>query len=378
MYDVAVVGLGAAGAMTAWRAAARGASVLGVERFGPAHARGSSHGASRIFRETLFEGVDYRPVIARAKALWGRLATESGATLFRRSGGLTIGPGGSGIVPEALRAAAAGGFAHAVLEPDELSARFPQHLLLDGDVAVFEPGAGVLAPETAIRAALDRAAADGADLRFHSAVTGLLAADDRVLIDLGGERLQARTAVVATGAWLTDLVPMGALRVQRSPLAHFTGPDRAGYRPERFPVFVRESGDLDGWGIPDVDGRGVKIGAGGSAKPWLRHADDNDRPLDERDTGPAEEFCRRALPGLTPVVASGRPCMNLKSPDGDFVLGASATAPRLLLAGGFSGHGFKHAAGVGDIMADLALDGATDVDLGAFSPDRPELHVTRT
>jgi sarcosine oxidase len=136
-------------------------------------------------------------------------------------------------------------------------------------------------------------------------------------------------------------------------------------------VFVRENAEMDGWGIPDVDGAGVKIGAGPSApKPWLSHASENDYPVNERDTGPAEEFCKRAFPGLVPVAVAARPCMNSKSPDGDFVIGIPDAAPSLVLAGGFSGHGFKHASAVGDVTVDLALDGRSDLPLAPFSPAR--------
>jgi sarcosine oxidase len=371
MFDVAVLGLGAMGAMTAWRAAERGARVVGIERFGPAHNRGSSHGGSRIFRETLFEGVDYIPIIGRAKPLWRELEAVSGATLFRRSGGLYIGPRDGELVRDAQVAAAVGGFEQHLLEPDELASRYPQHAMIDDDVAVFEPGAGVLDPEASIRAALDLAGAAGALLRFDSKVTGLHADDGGVRIEVGGETIRANRAVVATGAWFTDLVCELPLRVQRSSLFYFTGPDMDAFGYRRFPVFVRESGRVDGWGVPDMDGTGVKLGAGPTAnKPWLAHADDNDYPLDARDTAPAEEFCRLAFPGLTPEVVAGRPCMNSKTPDQDFVLGVPAAAPGLVLAGGFSGHGFKHAAGVGDITADLALDGGCDIPLARFSPDR--------
>ncbi|MYS84608.1 N-methyl-L-tryptophan oxidase [Streptomyces sp. SID5474] len=361
------------GAMAAWRAATRGASVIGIEQYGLAHDRGSSHGGSRIFRETLFEGADYIPMVRRARALWHDLEAASATTLLHRSGGLCVGPREGGLIVDALRCAELAGIEHHLLEPDELAARYPQHASIDADVAVYEPGAGVLDPEGSITAALRLAGAAGARLRFDTRVTAVHHDDRGVRIDTADESVRARRAIVATGAWFTDLVPEIALplRVQRSLLSWFTGPDRDAYRPDRFPVFVRESGPVDGWGIPDVDGRGVKMGAGPAAiKPWLEHPRDNDYPVDERDLGPVEDFCRAAFPHLSPKAVSARPCMNSKTPDGDFVIGIPAAAPTLVLAGGFSGHGFKHAAGVGDITVDLALDGATDTPLDRFSPDR--------
>ncbi|MEU7857672.1 N-methyl-L-tryptophan oxidase [Nonomuraea sp. NPDC049141] len=372
-YDIAVLGLGAMGSMAAWRAAARGASVIGIEQYGIAHDRGSSHGGSRIFRKTLFEGREYIPVVERAHTLWQRLEAESGTTLLRRSGGLCIGPRDGALIDDALRCAKEADIEHLLLEPDELAARYPQHATIAGDVAVLEPGAGVLDPEAAIAAALSRAAAAGARLHFQTQVTALRHDDGGVRVETGDGTFNARRAIVATGAWFTDLLPDLALplRVQRSLLSWFTGPDRESYRPEVFPVFIRESGTVDGWGIPDVDGRGVKVGAGPTApKRWLDHARDNDYPVSESDLLPAEEFCRTAFPGLTPRAVAAAACMNSKTPDGDFVIGVPSGAPALVLAGGMSGHGFKHAAGIGDITVDLALDGACDIPLDRFSPDR--------
>ncbi|OEV12854.1 N-methyl-L-tryptophan oxidase [Streptomyces nanshensis] len=372
-YDVAVLGLGGVGSMAAWRAAARGARTIGIEQFGEAHARGSSHGGSRIFRQTLFEGTAYVPLVRRARTLWRELESASSSVLFQRTGGLCIGPPDSGVIARALESAREGGFEHRLLEPDEFARRFPQHATIADDVAVHEPGAGVLNPERCVAAALTMARRHGADIRLETPVSAIRHDADGVRIDLGTEQVRARRAIVATGAWFTDLIPdlELPLRIVRSPLVWFTGPQPELYGPERFPVFVRKSGDLDGWGITDVDGAGVKIGAGPSApKPRLEHADDNTYPIDARDTDPVEAFCRRAFPGLNPKHSAARPCMNSATPDRDFVIGTSALAPSLVLAGGFSGHGFKHASASGDVCVDLALDGASSVPLDHFSPDR--------
>ncbi len=373
-YDVAVLGLGAMGATAAWRAAARGASVIGFEQFTPAHARGSSHGGSRIFRKTVFEGIDYVPLVNRAETLWAQLERDSGATVFYRSGGLCVGAADGELVRDAVRCAEEGAVEIELLDADALAGRYPQFAVAPGDVGVFEPGAGALDPEGCIRAALGLAKAAGAELRFETQVTGLQYDDAGVRISVGAETISARRAIVATGAWFTDLVPeLGLpLQIQRSPLVWFTGADRAAYGPDRFPTFIWESGDLNGWGIPDVDGRGVKVGVGSGAayKPLLGHASENGYPIGPVDTDPVEAFVRRAFPGLDPVAAAATPCMNSKSPDRDFVIGIPAAAPSLVLAGGFSGHGFKHSAAVGDITVDLAMEGASDIALDRFSPNR--------
>jgi sarcosine oxidase len=371
--DVAVIGLGAMGAMTAWQTAARGASVVGVERFPLAHARGSSHGGSRIFRLILFEGPEYVPLARASLELWRRLERESGTSLLAVSGGLVIGPADGPLIADARRSAEAAGVEHELLDADELRARYPQHAVFDDDVAVYEPGAGALAPEAAIRAAAGQAERAGARIFTELEVTALRlgAPEVRVVTERG--TILARKVVLCTGAWFGDLAPSPALpvRIQRSCLTWFRGAEPAQFEPERFPVFVRESGELDGWGIPDVDGRGVKVGVGDSgSKPWLDRPEDNWTAPTAADIAPIEAFCRRAFPALAPTAADAAACMNAKTPDGHFIIGPASSAPQVIVVGGFSGHGFKHAAGVGRVAAELALDGGTDIPIERFSPDR--------
>jgi len=371
--DIAVLGLGAMGAMTAWQAAQRGVSVVGIEQFGLAHARGSSHGGSRIFRMILFEGPEYVPVGRASHELWRRLERDSGTTLLTTSGGLVIGPADGPLVLEGLESAESGGVEHELLDADQMRARFPQHALFDDDVAIYEPGAGALRPEAAITAALGQAQEAGATILSECGVRSLGLGDAEVEIVTDRGTVLAKKVVLATGAWFNDLVPelRLPLRIQRSCLTWFSSSDPTLFGPERFPVFVRESGRLDGWGIPDIDGRGVKVGAGPSVeKRWLDRPEDNWTAPTPADVAPAVAFCREAFPTLSHDIADTAACMNSKTPDGDFVIGQAAAAPQLVVLGGFSGHGFKHAAGIGRIAAELALDGGTDIPIERFSPDR--------
>lgn len=374
IVDVAVVGLGVMGAMTAWRAATAGASVVGVERFEIGHDRGSSHGGSRIFRMILFEGREYVPIARRSLSLYRELERVTGADLLQVSGGLVIGPEGGEIIGEAVTSADVAEVEYELLDTDQLRARYPQHAVFDDDVAVYEKGAGTLRPEAAVVAAVDAARAAGAEIITGSQVDEVVLNDDWIGIAVDGRQIRARRVVVSTGAWFPDQVP-GVdipMRVQRSCLSWFSPrSDRAAYGPERFPTFVRESGHLNGWGIPDIDGRGVKVGIGPSAsKEWLDRPEDNWRAPTAADLDPVAAFTAEAFPGLVPTAASAAACMNSKTPDGDFVIGLAPGLPQVVLVGGFSGHGFKHAAGVGDIASQLALDGVSDIPLDRFAPGR--------
>lgn len=370
--DVAVIGLGVMGAMTLWQVAQRCKSVIGFEQFEPGHSRGSSHGGSRIFRRIGTEGSHYVPLVRRADALWNELEAAGGTKLRTVTGGLTIGTTGGHYIHSALAAAESGQVDIEVLDARQIRRRFPQHAVFDDDTAVYEPGAGVLFPETAIRVAIDRAVQDGAEVRTGERIIALVADGDGFRIETDAAMVHASRVVVATGAWLTELLPTLDLpvRVQRSVPYWFTHPDEAGFGPDAFPVFRRKSRHLSGWGIPNVDGRGVKIGVSGAPKPWLRRPEDNWVGEGAADFSLVRQFTAEAFPALRDKSATAYPCMNARTPDGDFLIGRSSRAPGVVVLGGFSGHGFKYAAAVGEIAADLALDGRPEVPIEAFSPDR--------
>ena len=370
--DVVVVGLGVMGAMTLWRLAARGVPAVGVEQFGIAHDRGSSHGGSRIFRRIVFEGTPYVPVVEHAETLWRELEAVRGRPLLETTGGVNIGTVGGELLRDAVRVAEDGGVSIELLHADAIRSRFPQHSVNDDDLAVYEPGAGVLRPEAAIEEAVDAAVALGASVITGVVVSALTSDGDEVRVQAGDTTIIAKRAVVATGAWFDDLLPeaLVPIRVQRSILHWFAAGEPERFGPREFPVFIRESGPLEGWGIPDIDGNGTKIGISAAAKSWLRRPEDNWTPAQPSDTAPVEDFARQAFTGLAAHARLAVPCMNAKTPDGDFIIGESSRLPGVVLLGGFSGHGFKHASAVGDIAAGLASGGAHPIPVAAFSPDR--------
>lgn len=368
--DVVVVGLGAMGSMSLWQLAERGVSVVGVERYDIAHPYGSSHGASRIYRSILFEGAEYVPVARRSLRLWRELERTAEAPLLTVTGGLCIGTDGGELITDAVKSADEGGVAYELLDVDALRTRFPQHAVLDDDIGVYERDAGSVHPERAINAAVSRAVDLGARVETGTVVSRIEFGTDHVVVECADSVIEARTAIVSAGPWFTDLVPELdlPLRNQRSILSWFSGGTY--FAADRFPTFVRESHDLRGWGLPDLDGSGVKIGISGQPKPWLDRPEDNRAPVTSAETKPIEAFCRTAFPDLAPQVAHAESCINSKTPDGDFVVGITSRAPGVVLSGGFSGHGFKHAAGIGSIAADLAVEGATDIPIDRFDPDR--------
>jgi sarcosine oxidase len=367
--DVIVIGAGSMGSMALWRLARRGVAAVAFEQFAPGHDLGSGHGESRMTRTAYFEGPEYVPLVQAALPLWRQLEAEAGVELLTMTGGLMIGRRDGGLVPGALHSARAHGLACELLGPGEAAARFPQHRLAAGEVALWEEGAGVLRPERAIRAAAGRAVALGAELVTGVRVTAIEPDAYGVTVRAGDAVHRARHAIVCAGPWLGRLLPdVGLpLEVERQVMTWFPAPDPAAFAPDRFPVFVHEGGERTGYGLPSLDGATVKVAIHHGGRPG--DPDALERAVTESDVAPAAAFVADTLRGLTPVPSRGVVCMYTNTPDRHFVVGEVGPAS-VTVVSACSGHGFKFAPVMGEIAADLALEGRTTHDIGRFSPAR--------
>lgn len=371
--DVIVAGLGAMGSQALWRLARRGVRVIGVEQFSPGHDRGASHGESRIIRSAYAEGAAYVPLIRRAWELWRELERVSEQALVERTGGLMIGAPGSEIVAGSLASAETHGLGYELLTPDELRRRFPQHRVADGLAGLYEEAAGVVRPEAAVRAAVRTAVSLGAEVRTGAVVTEVVADPDRPGVRLGGELLTARHLVVALGSWLPRLVPgvAGQLAPVRRVMGWFRPADAAVFAPAKFPIFVREDERFAWYGFPSMDRETVKVAL--HQGPDLDEPVDpaaGPRPPDETDAARLAEVVSGALPGLRTDPVRMKECTYTKTPDEHFLVGRRPELPGLTLLGGFSGHGFKFAPALGEVAAQLALTGRTDLPIEIFDPLR--------
>jgi sarcosine oxidase len=346
------------GACTLWRLSSRGVPAVGFERLQPGHDQGASHGETRIIRTAYYEGAEYVPLVQEAFGLWRELEAASRQRLLTITGALMIGNPESELVSGALRSAREHRLEHELLNRDEVGKRFPQHRLRPGEVALFEQQAGVLRPEACVVAAVHAAKSHGAEVRAGERVPDI-------------ERLAATYdhVVVCAGAWLTKLLPGFALEVERQAMTWFRPRDVAEFRPDRFPVFMRElPTGRSRFGIPAMDGDLVKVGIhheGGPADP-----DSIDRDIHDSDRRPVEDFVAEALPGLEPRVAKAKVCMYSNTPDHHFLVGPAPGFDNVTVLGGFSGHGFKFASVLGDVAADLATEGRTRYAIELFAPTR--------
>ncbi|HEX3549787.1 MAG TPA: N-methyl-L-tryptophan oxidase [Candidatus Elarobacter sp.] len=370
-YDAVVLGLGAMGSAVAAHAAARGMRVLGLERFGPAHARGSSHGSTRIIRQAYFESPQYVPLLRRAYELWDALASRTRTTLRVQTGGLFVGRPETPVVAGTLASAEAWQLAHRVYDAAELRRRYPMLAPRDDEIAVYEAVAGVLFPEAGVRAHLDDAVESGAELRFGARVRDWSAgaAGIRVVCDDGTVIDAARLAICA-GPWFARVAPdLGVpLRVERNVQLWFAPRDRDAVSPERLPVYglVRDGARML-YGFPDF-GEGAKAayhGSGIDADP-----DALDCDASEAEIAAVAAALAAFVPAAAGPFVRAAPCMYTLTPDEHFVIGAHPGCPNVAVAGGFSGHGYKFAPVVGEVVAAVLAGEAPAFDVSAFDPAR--------
>ncbi|HEX4744246.1 MAG TPA: N-methyl-L-tryptophan oxidase [Candidatus Limnocylindria bacterium] len=361
-FDVAVIGLGAMGSAAAYHLASRGARVLGLERFERGHTRASFGGRSRIIRLAYFEHPDYVPLLRSAWAGWRALEAASGETLLTQTGGLYAGPPGGELVGGALRSAREHGLAHEVLDAAETMRRYPALRLDPGWTALLEEQAGWLAPERCIETHLRLAERAGATLRF-GAPAGVRRDGDGLAIGHAGQLDHGDRVVLTAGAWLPVALPFLApvLEVHRVPLFWFDPVGPVG----PLPVWIMGTPDGDYYGFPP-DEHGLKVARHGTGDPADPDALDRaPRPADEERV---RAFARRHLPAADGPLRDTHVCMYTRTPDGHFVI--DRADERTVYASACSGHGFKFASVVGEILADLALDGRTSHPIGFLSAAR--------
>jgi sarcosine oxidase len=360
-FDVIIVGLGGMGSAAAAHVASRGRRVLGVEQFQPGHTQGSSHGRSRVIRLAYFEHPAYVPLLRRAYELWRTLERDTGKHLLQMTGGLMIGSPDSEVVSGSLRSAREHGLDHEMLDAAEIHRRFPAFTPRQEIVAFYEKEAGSLFPEASNAAHLEVAARHDAELHFEEAVEDWqVLRSGAVEVRTGRNSYEAERLILTPGAWASSLfkIPKLPLEVEPQILYWF---DPAGgaarFAPDRFPIYIWDVGaGVQFYGFPADERQRVKVAFFRS-----QHKD--------------EQSMRMALAPCLPALANGAladsvSCKYTLTPDHHFVIDRHPDYPNVVVASPCSGHGFKFASVIGEILADLATSGATRHPIQLFGLSR--------
>jgi sarcosine oxidase len=356
--------------------AKRGKRAIGFEQYPRGHDLGASSGRTRIIRKAYFENPAYVPMLERAYELWAELESETQMKIWDLIGILMVAPLRSARRMGAMESAALHGVPLEEFSREELQRRYPVLKLRANDVGLFEPDAGVIFPEVATQAHLRIALEYGAQARFNTAVRGWQRAGGALEIRLSdGEPIRAERLAICAGPWLADVTPDLdlPLRVQRNVQVWFE-PSTLAYRADRFPAFFLDRDDLPAplYGFPDF-GEGVKAAFhayGATTTPR-----DIDRNVHAADIMVVCDALNDFMPGAGGRYAFGKACMYTLTPDEHFILDHYPNDRGVVIAGGFSGHGYKFCPFIGEVVSRMLLDEPPLLDTGflslhRFNPDQ--------
>ena len=370
-YDAIVIGVGGMGSAAVYHLARRGLQVLGLEKHAIPHEMGSSHGYSRMIRYTLQEHPSYVPLVRRSYELWHEMEETAGEELMVTTGSIRAGAPDSPFFLNAQEACDLHSIPYEILTASEVNKRFPGYRFPEEISSVYQADGGFLLPERCIVTHVQAAERAGADVHSQETVLDWEVRGDGVQVRTDRDTYTAGRLVVTAGPWAANLVPeLAAYAVPERQVMGWFQPKRPElYAADAFPVFGLFTEEGRYYGFPSHAVPGFKIGR---AHHLLQKVDPDaiDREVHPEDEDILRQAVNRYFPLAAGKLLDGKTCMYTNTPDEHFMIGTLDGQPQVSVAAGFSGHGFKFASVIGEIMADLAQNGATEHDINLFRLDR--------
>ena len=370
-YDAIVIGVGGMGSAAVYHLARRGWKVLGLEQYGIPNELGSSHGHSRMIRYTLQEHPSYVPLVHRAYELWHELEDAAGERLMVTTGSVRAGPPDSPFFRGAKEACDVHNIPYEILTAPELNNRFPGYRFPEEISSVYQADGGFLLPERCIVNYVKCAQEAGAEVHSHETVLDWEPQGEGVRVRTDRDTYSAGRLVVTAGAWAAKLAPQVAKYTapERQVLIWFQPKRPELFRAETFPVFGIWTEEGRYYGFPSYGVPGFKIGRAHHLRQQV-DPDLMDREVHAEDEDILRQFTSRYFPLAAGPVLDVKTCIYTNTPDEHFIIDLLPSQPQVSVAAGFSGHGFKFASVIGEIMADLAQHGETGHDISLFRLDR--------
>lgn len=359
-FDTIVVGVGGMGSATCYQLAKRGQKVLGLEQFDIPHTYGSSHGHTRIIRLAYYEDPSYVPLLRRAYDLWEEIESIYGQQLLFKNASIDVGPADGEVFNGSLASCIEHGIGHEVLTGKELNRRFPGYQVPNEFKALYQEDGGFLVPERATTAFVEVAHQYGATIQAREKVLSWTPLRDGVKVVTNKGVYEAAKLIITAGAWNAQLLPIlaGLAVAERQVLAWLQPLEPALFQPQNFPVFNMQVGEERFYGFPVFGIPGFKFGKYCHLKE-RGEPESFDREPNEKDETILRDFAAKFFPKGNGPTMSLKTCMFTNSPDDHFILDVHPEHPQIIFGAGFSGHGYKFASVIGEIMADLAIDGDT-------------------
>ena len=371
-FDAIVIGLGAHGSGAVLALARRGLRVLGIETGERGHELGSSGGRSRMIRRAYFEDPAYVPLLDAAWDAWREIGEAAGELMIEVTGGLYAGLVASDVVRGSAESAVAQGIDHEVLDAHEIGRRWPIFDLPADVAGLFDPAAGAIRPERAIGAMQRLAEQRGAILRFGEPAGAWRRVDGALEVETNVAVHRSEHLVIAAGAWTGAFVPDLALplEVERVPVFWFEPNVRAfELSIGRMPMWLVDTGPSGVfYGFPYDPAAGLKISRHHSEE--VVDADAVDRTEHAADVERVRAFIEGYMPAADGPVRTSTVCLYTNTPDHHFIIDAHPVVAGVAFASACSGHGFKFAPVVGELLADLALGRVPPLAIDRFRADR--------
>jgi sarcosine oxidase len=385
-FESIVIGLGAMGSAATYQLAKAGNKVLGIDQFTPPHTQGSSHGDTRITRQAIGEGSEYVPLVLRSYEIWDELEKATGKRLLTVTGGLILTSAeqsrlhGSNFFDQTVASAEKYHIAHRLLATNQIRTEFPQFKLHGNEKGYFEAKAGYLRPELCIDTQLKLAQQYGAKLATNERVISFTASKSggTVLVKTETNEYAAEKAIITAGSWVAQLLgkTLGQYFTVYRQVLYWFAVDGAisQFEAPHFPVWIWEFGMTDEdamYGFPAIDGQsgGVKLASEQYALPT--NPDNVSRQVAGQEIKDMyQRYVEPHLVGLNSNCVKAAACLYTVTPDRRFVIDTHPDFPQVIIASPCSGHGFKHSAAIGEVLAQLATRGKSDIDISPFSFER--------
>ena len=382
-YDVIIIGLGAMGSAAAYQLAKQKAKVLGIDQFSPPHKFGSTHGETRVTRQAIGEGAEYVPLTLRTYEIFREIEAETNADLLTITGGLIISNpsgkanlhGNGGFIETTVETAKKFGIKHRTLTANEIAKQFPQFSLDGNELGYFENEMGFLRPENCVTVQLDLAEKYGAEIRRNEKVLDIKTLPDSVEVITDKGIYKSEKIILSAGAWIKNFVEQprqGLFKIYRQVFYWFDVADNfEQFKLGHFPTFIWEFGRWENdfvYGFPAIDGQfgGLKI----ATETYLEttNPDDVNREVSSKEIDEVyEKYVENRLVGVARKCVKTATCLYTVTPNSRFIIDKLPENERVIIASPCSGHGFKHSAAIGEILAQIVILGKSRIDISAFS-----------